>query len=88
MLFLGIVFLFPGGPTADATAMNYSVVVVGGIMILSLLWYYCPKYGGVHWFKGPIPNIELGADASGESARPSETDSDEKHLDLAEVQEK
>jgi hypothetical protein len=24
---------------------------------LSLLWYYFPKYGGVHWFTGPVSNI-------------------------------
>lgn len=65
----------------DATGMNYSVVVIGGIMFLSLLWYYFPKYGGVHWFKGPISNIELGGDTSSDSARPSETDTDEKHSD-------
>ncbi|KAJ3561123.1 hypothetical protein NP233_g10390 [Leucocoprinus birnbaumii] len=83
MLFLGIVFLFPGSPGVGATEMNYSVVVVGGIMILSLGWYYFPKYGGVHWFKGPIPNIELGAEASS-------IGTDEKHtpVDVVETQSK
>lgn len=37
--------------------MNYSVVVLGGVMILSVTWYYFPKYGGVHWFTGPVANI-------------------------------
>lgn len=26
-------------------------------MIGSLIWYYFPKYGGVHWFKGPMRTV-------------------------------
>ena len=37
--------------------MNYSIVVLGGIMLFSIIYYYFPKYGGVHWFKGPIRTI-------------------------------
>ncbi|KAF7294711.1 Gaba permease [Mycena indigotica] len=58
MLFLGIVFLFPTTPQTDVQDMNYSIVVLGGVMILSLLWYYAPVVGGVHWFKGPVATIE------------------------------
>lgn len=86
MLFLGIVFLFPEGPGISADDMNYSVVVVGGVMVLSIVWYYFPKYGGVHWFKGPVPNIDLG-EPSG-SLTPSETGADEKYPDAVEVHEK
>jgi len=80
MAFLGIVFLFPGNPGVGAQDMNYSVVVVGGVMALSILWYYFPKYGGVHWFKGPIPNIHLGVDPNGGSQTPSERGVDEKDM--------
>ena len=38
--------------------MNYTVVVLGGAFILSLVWYYFPVYGGVHWFKGPVPTVD------------------------------
>lgn len=38
--------------------MNYAVVVLGGILFLSVVWYYFPKYGGVHWFTGPVRNID------------------------------
>lgn len=58
MTFLGIVFLFPTTPQTDVADMNYTVVVLGGVMILSLVWYYFPKYGGVHWFTGPVANID------------------------------
>ncbi|TDL27161.1 amino acid transporter [Rickenella mellea] len=58
MTFMGIVFLFPTTPQTDAPDMNYSVVVLGGVLILSLVWYYFPVYGGVHWFTGPVPNVD------------------------------
>jgi hypothetical protein len=57
MLFMGIVFLFPTLPRTDVSGMNYTVVVLGGILLLSIIWYYFPKYGGVHWFTGPVSNI-------------------------------
>jgi hypothetical protein len=78
MLFLGIVFLFPGSPSPNATEMNYSVVVIGGIMFLSILWYYFPKYGGVHWFKGPISNIDTAIDHSDASVTRSNEETDDK----------
>ncbi|KAL0952585.1 hypothetical protein HGRIS_006841 [Hohenbuehelia grisea] len=76
MLFMGIVFLFPTTPQTSVADMNYTVVVFGGVMILSLVWYYFPKYGGVHWFTGPVSNIEAFS-GSVDSARES-TSEDEK----------
>ncbi|KAH9856381.1 APC amino acid permease [Lenzites betulinus] len=72
MLFMSVVFLFPGTPGPDVADMNYAVVVLGGVMFLSLVWYYFPKYGGVHWFEGPIPTVDKLAHAS---ERSSTTDS-------------
>ncbi|EPS97278.1 hypothetical protein FOMPIDRAFT_1032033 [Fomitopsis schrenkii] len=46
MAFMGVVFLFPTTPTASVADMNYTVVVLGGVLILSLVWYYFPVYGG------------------------------------------
>ncbi|KAI6047537.1 amino acid/polyamine transporter I [Pisolithus marmoratus] len=57
MTFMNVVFLFPTMPSTSATTMNYTVVVLGGILGLSLAWYYLPVYGGIHWFAGPVPNI-------------------------------
>lgn len=51
--------------------MNYTVVVFGGVMTLSLIWYYFPIYGGVHWFTGPIKNIAFPAPDNVESMRNS-----------------
>ncbi|KAF9048099.1 APC amino acid permease [Hymenopellis radicata] len=58
MMFMSVVFLFPTTPDTSVQDMNYSVVVLGGILILSLAWYYFPKYGGVNWFTGPIANVK------------------------------
>ncbi|KAI6106078.1 amino acid/polyamine transporter I [Pisolithus croceorrhizus] len=57
MPFMDIIFLLPTTPSTSATTMNYTIVVLGGVLGLSLVWYYLPVYGGVHWFTGPVPNI-------------------------------
>ncbi|KAF8152247.1 APC amino acid permease [Crassisporium funariophilum] len=58
MGFMGIVFLFPSSPKPTVADMNYTAVVLGGVILLSLVWYYFPIYGGVHWFTGPVANID------------------------------
>jgi hypothetical protein len=30
----------------------------GGILTLSVLYFYFPVYGGVHWFHGPVSTIK------------------------------
>lgn len=72
MAFMGVVFLFPSTPQAGVSDMNYTVVVLFGTLFLSLVWYYFPVYGGVHWFTGPVPTVaavqeEDGDDGSEES---------------------
>ena len=58
MMFMTIVFLFPTTPQTSVQEMNYTVVVLGGVLLLSLVWYYFPIYGGVHWFTGPVANVD------------------------------
>jgi hypothetical protein len=55
---MSIVFFFPTTKHTNTKEMNYTVVVLGGVLILSLAWFYLPVYGGVHWFKGPVPTVE------------------------------
>ncbi|KAJ7647069.1 amino acid/polyamine transporter I [Roridomyces roridus] len=57
MLFMIVVFLFPAIPNPDSHSMNYTVVVLGGTLLLSLAYYFFPKYGGRHWFVGPVETI-------------------------------
>ncbi|KAJ6526559.1 amino acid/polyamine transporter I [Mycena vulgaris] len=76
MSFLGIAFLFPTSPQTNVQSMNYTIVVLGGVLFLSIIWYYLPVVGGVHWFKGPITNIVL-AEADNDSEK-HETEESEK----------
>jgi hypothetical protein len=57
MALTSIVFFFPTTKLTSASDMNYTVVVLGGVFILCLVWYYFPVYGGVHWFEGPVPTV-------------------------------
>ncbi|KAG2072013.1 amino acid transporter [Suillus decipiens] len=71
MTIMDLVFFFPTTPQTNVPNMNYTVVVLGGILFLSVLWYYCPVYGGVHWFTGPVPNIEKASEENASSIRDS-----------------
>lgn len=86
MLFMGIVFLFPTTPQTDVPDMNYTVVVLFGVMILSLVYYYFPKYGGVYWFTGPIATIDTAA-TLGRGSRDSEELDGKKGLEKVETTE-
>jgi len=71
MAFLGTVFLFPATPNTSVANMNYTVVVLGGVLLLSIIWYYFPKYGGVHWFTGPLRTVDAGDTISTDAERSS-----------------
>ena len=62
MTFMGVVFLFPATPGVGVGDMNYTVVVLGGVLILSLAYYYFPKYGGKNWFTGPVQTVDVRED--------------------------
>jgi len=57
MIFMIVVFMFPAIPDPTSHSMNYTVVVLGGTLMLSLGYYFFPKYGGRHWFTGPVETI-------------------------------
>ncbi|KAJ6450901.1 amino acid/polyamine transporter I [Mycena sanguinolenta] len=60
MVFMMIVFMFPASPVVSSVSMNYTSACLGAWVLLSLVGYYFPfkELGGVHWFKGPVPNID------------------------------
>ncbi|KAJ6529034.1 amino acid/polyamine transporter I [Mycena vulgaris] len=62
-----IVLLFPAAPAPGAQSMNYSVVVAGAVLVLALSYYYFPIYGGVHWFEGPMGNVQSDGEGSSET---------------------
>jgi len=70
MAFMSIVFVFPTTPAPIAATMNYAVVVLGGILVLSVIYFYFPIYGGVHWFKGPVKTVDE-VEESSEGSRAS-----------------
>lgn len=63
MVFTTVVFLFPATPEVGVGDMNYTVVFLGGILVLSLVYYYFPKYGGKNWFTGPVSTIDVRRDS-------------------------
>ena len=68
---MSLVFLFPTAPAPEAPLMNYSIVVLGGILILSVIYFYFPKYGGVYWFIGPDTTVDHDPTEDSEGSRGS-----------------
>ncbi|KAJ6529059.1 amino acid/polyamine transporter I [Mycena vulgaris] len=62
MWFMTIVLMFPAAPNPIAETMNYTVVVMGGALLLAVGYYFFPHYGGRHWFTGPISNLQAEPD--------------------------
>ena len=58
MVFMLVILSFPSSPDPHVVTMNYASVVLGGVMLLAMMWYYFPVYGGVHWFRGPMFTVE------------------------------
>lgn len=38
--------------------MNYTVVVVGGILLTSTVYFFLPLVGAIRWFTGPVRTID------------------------------
>ncbi|EMD30988.1 hypothetical protein CERSUDRAFT_163578 [Gelatoporia subvermispora B] len=74
MSFTVVVFAFPSTPAPSSSSMNYTIVVLGAWIVLCLLYYYLPVYGGVYWFKGPRANIQLDHDTKQDAEVASEGD--------------
>ncbi|KAL7284284.1 hypothetical protein ACG7TL_001567 [Trametes sanguinea] len=63
MVFSVVILAFPTSPGPTADGMNYMVVVYAGWIILCLIYYYFPVYGGACWFKGPRVTLEMAGGA-------------------------
>ncbi|KAJ6536821.1 amino acid/polyamine transporter I [Mycena capillaripes] len=64
MALMTVVLMFPTAPDPTPQTMNYTAVVLGGVLLLALGYYYFPRYGGVYWFHGPVANVDAGEEAS------------------------
>ncbi|KAK7001694.1 APC amino acid permease [Favolaschia claudopus] len=64
MLFMTVVLMFPAARDPDSQSMNYTVVVLGGVLLIALAYYFVPVYGGVNWFQGPKANVDMELERS------------------------
>ncbi|KAL1727004.1 amino acid permease-domain-containing protein [Schizophyllum commune] len=62
MTLMSVVFLFPATPNPAVPDMNYSVVVLGGVLGASVVYFYVPRYGGKYWFTGPVSTVDAPVD--------------------------
>lgn len=82
LIYISGIVCMPSSLPAEAADMNYASLVTGATFIFSLAWYYCPKYGGVHWFTGPRSNIADDDEGSNnEGSVGSHTDAKKKAAD-------
>jgi len=58
MIFVIFWSVWPPKTPVTASTMNYSVVVTGGVMILSAIWYYVKAK---HEYKGPLIDHEIAS---------------------------
>ena len=56
MIFVIFWSVWPPGTPVDATSMNYSIVVTGGVIILSIVWYFIR---GRKEYRGPLVDQEV-----------------------------
>jgi len=64
MIFVIFWSVWPPATPVDASTMNYSVVVTGGVMILSAVWYYIR---GKREYKGPLIDKDIASTMRAES---------------------
>ncbi|KIJ50210.1 hypothetical protein M422DRAFT_44582 [Sphaerobolus stellatus SS14] len=81
--FINIIFFFPTSPNPSVAKMNY--IVWFGTLFLSVVWYYFPVYGGVHWFNGPIRTVDNKEEDTNDGAS-SAADDEKKRKDSANEQ--
>ncbi|TGO36809.1 hypothetical protein BHYA_0114g00230 [Botrytis hyacinthi] len=58
MTFIFVLLLFPSYEDPTADEMNYAVLVLGFVLVFCTAYYWCPKYGGKTFFKGPVRTID------------------------------
>jgi len=58
----------------DKQSMNYTIVVVGGVLFIAFLWWWFPYIGARHTFTGPR---RLHEDESSKSTEPQQFHDDD-----------
>ena len=57
IMFLFVVLLLPQLYPVDANTLNYAPICIGIITIISLVGWFLPVWGAMHWFEGPRKTI-------------------------------
>lgn len=73
-MFMTVVLLFPTTLHTTAKDMNYAVVVLGGVVLLSLAYYFLAAR---RWFRGPSQTAEVVYEVSGKQTSSAEKISSE-----------
>ncbi|TFK47668.1 hypothetical protein OE88DRAFT_786294 [Heliocybe sulcata] len=78
MVFAIVMIPFSTNPGPSASSMNYTIAVLGAVLVGSLTYYYFPVYGGAHWFRGSVANIDRTAAMNPGLRRNQDVDVEEK----------
>lgn len=57
ILFLVAALVLPQLYPVDSQTLNYAPICIGIVSFISLVGWFFPKWGGRHWFEGPIKTI-------------------------------
>ncbi|KAF9254651.1 amino acid transporter [Marasmius fiardii PR-910] len=71
MCLMAVILCFPAEPTVGPATMNYTSLVIGGVVLFATLYYFFPVYGGRYWFEGPAVTIDDDDDLDSPSNRDS-----------------
>ncbi|KAG7891769.1 hypothetical protein KL936_001712 [Ogataea polymorpha] len=54
-VFVSVVFVFPNYMPVTKENMNYTVLMMGAVLLFSLVWY---ALDAKRWYKGPVANVD------------------------------
>ncbi|KAK5055977.1 hypothetical protein LTR84_012527 [Exophiala bonariae] len=57
ILFLVAALVLPQLYPVDSQTLNYAPICIGIVSFVSIVGWFFPKWGGRHWFEGPIKTI-------------------------------
>ncbi|KAH3661192.1 hypothetical protein OGAPHI_006599 [Ogataea philodendri] len=77
-VFVSIVFIFPNYMPVTAQNMNYTVLMLGAVLLFSLIWYMVDAR---RWYEGPVANVDEGYEAVLETVSGEASDDDSNRID-------
>ncbi|KAJ9505741.1 hypothetical protein QJQ45_029261 [Haematococcus lacustris] len=68
ILFISIVFCLPMAYPMTPGNANWAPLILSLLLAFALLLWWAPGFGGIHWFKGPVPNVSMPLPGSSQAA--------------------